>query len=72
MTSIIFAHPWHVSFNKSILDAVIKNLKDGDTVYIKEVNPERIDEEILEDDYANEEFPQDSDMMDESIEKALK
>ena len=51
---------------------VIKNLKDGDTVYIKEVNPERIDEEILEDDYANEEFPQDSDMMDESIEKALK
>ena len=51
---------------------VIKNLKDADTVYIKEVNPERIDEEILEDDYANEEFPQDSDMMDESIEKALK
>ena len=48
------------------------DLKDGDTVYIKEVNPERIDEEILEDDYANEEFPQDSDMMDESIEKALK
>jgi putative methanogenesis marker protein 3 len=50
----------------------IKNLKDGDTVYIKEVNPEHIDEEILEEDYDNEEFPQDSDMMDNSIEKALK
>ena len=27
MTTIIFVHPWHGSFNKAILDTVIKNLE---------------------------------------------
>ena len=33
MTTIIFAHPWHGSFNKSILDAVIEELQNNQQAY---------------------------------------
>ena len=49
----------------------IHGLKENDIVYLREVNPEHIDEETLE-ELDTEEFPEDTDMMDESIKKALK
>lgn len=33
MTTIIFAHPWHGSFNKVILDEVVKNLEQSKKEY---------------------------------------
>lgn len=33
MVTIVFAHPWHGSFNKVILDTVVKNLSDKNKDY---------------------------------------
>ncbi|MCL2132135.1 MAG: NAD(P)H-dependent oxidoreductase [Lentimicrobiaceae bacterium] len=33
MTTIIFAHPWHGSFNKAVLDAVTAELQDKQASY---------------------------------------
>ena len=33
MTTIIFAHPWHGSFNKAILDTVTNELQNNDEPY---------------------------------------
>ncbi len=53
MTSIIFAHPWHVSFNKSILDAVIKNLKEYEKNYnIIDLNKDGFDPRLEEEELA--------------------
>jgi len=33
MTTIVFAHPWHGSFNKAILDTATKELQNNKTAY---------------------------------------
>lgn len=44
MTTIVLAHPWHGSFNKSILDSIVSKLEEGNRKYnIIDLNKENFD-----------------------------
>ena len=51
MTTIIFAHPWHGSFNKAILDSVIKTLETQEKKYnLIDLNKDQFDPVMREED----------------------
>jgi putative NADPH-quinone reductase len=53
MTTIIFAHPWHGSFNKSILDTIIKTLENsGERYRIIDLNKDKFNPVLEEEDLA--------------------
>ncbi|MCG8570988.1 MAG: NAD(P)H-dependent oxidoreductase [Spirochaetes bacterium] len=52
-TTIIFAHPWHGSFNKSILETVEKKLKSrGKSYQIIDLNKDKFNPVLREEDLA--------------------
>ena len=53
MTTIILAHPWHGSFNKSILDETIDNLKKNNKEYtVIDLNKDEFNPTLKEDELA--------------------
>lgn len=53
MTTIIFAHPWHGSFNKSILDEAVNNLKQSNKDYtVIDLNKDEFDPVFRQDELA--------------------
>ena len=53
MIAIIFAHPWQGSFNKSILDEVVKNLeKTQETYTLIDLNKEEFNPVMRQEDLA--------------------
>lgn len=44
MTTIVFAHPWHGSFNKAVLDTIVQRLQEkGEEVQVLDLNKDGFD-----------------------------
>lgn len=72
-TIIVFAHPWHGSFNKAVLDVVIDSLKDRKKDYeVIDLNKDAFNPVMQENDLALFSKGQTSDKLVEKYQNLLK
>ncbi|WP_027701270.1 NAD(P)H-dependent oxidoreductase [Metaclostridioides mangenotii] len=73
MTTIILAHPWHGSFNKSILDTIIKRLEKNNKYYtLIDLNKDNFNPVLTESELALYSRGEHKDPLVEKYQKILK